>query len=68
MFDDIIFRTFSKEPIKLNKLELEQKRMEKQAKDVVDTFLMELQSKKNKIEVDKSIDDFKKVNIWKIGI
>jgi len=63
MFDDIIFRTFSKEPIKLNKLELEQKRMEKQAKDVVDTFLMELQSKKNKIEVDKSIDDFKKVNI-----
>jgi len=42
MFDDIIFRTFKREPIKLDEIEKQRIEAEKKAKDIVDSFLPEL--------------------------
>lgn len=53
MFDDILFRTFELEPIKLDEIEKEDLRIKKQSKKIVEDFIKdELQVKQGGVGVE----------------
>ena len=58
MFDDILFRTFKREPIRLDEIEKERIKLEKQAKSIVDEMLLEWNKTKVLLEEVKNDKKF----------